>query len=112
MGLNYAYVSVKRGADGPYVSQTICKDADKQTAETETPGVRLTGNNLYLRVRVREDALCNFSYSADGKSFAPIGESFSARQGRWIGAKIGIFAIGSSNASQMGYADFDWFRVE
>lgn len=112
MGLNYAYVAVKKRSDGLYISQTICKDADKQTLEKETPGVRLTGGNLYLRVRVGEDALCNFSYSVDGKSFAPIGESFSARQGRWIGAKIGIFAIGSGDASEMGYADFDWFRIE
>ena len=74
--------------------------------------MRLTGNNFYLRVRVEEEALCNFSYSVDGKTFSPLGESFSARQGRWIGAKVGIFAIGSGDASEMGYADFDWFRVE
>lgn len=112
MGLNYAYVSVKKRSDGLYVSQTICNDADKQTAEKETPGVRVTGDKMYLRVKVGEDALCNFSYSVDGKTFAPMGEPFSARQGKWIGAKIGIFAIGSGDASEMGYADFDWFRVE
>jgi beta-xylosidase len=61
---------------------------------------------------VGAEALCNFSYSLDGKTFSPLGESFSARQGRWIGAKVGIFAIGSGGSSEMGYADFDWFRVE
>lgn len=35
-----------------------------------------------------------------------------ARQGRWIGAKVGIFAVGKGPASEMGYADYDWFRVE
>jgi beta-xylosidase len=112
MGLDYAYVAVTKRSDGLYVSQVTCKDADKQTAEKETPGVRLTSNNFYLRVRVGEDAVCSFSYSVDGKTFSPLGESFVARQGRWIGAKVGLFAVGSGEASEMGYADFDWFRVE
>ncbi|MCM3874095.1 MAG: glycoside hydrolase 43 family protein [Pyrinomonadaceae bacterium] len=112
MGLDYANISITKRADGLYVSQVTCKDADKQTAEKETPGVRLTGNNFFLRVRVKEDAICDFSYSVDGKTFSPLGEPFSARQGRWIGAKVGIFAVGSGNASEMGYADFDWFRFE
>jgi beta-xylosidase len=112
MGLSYAYVSVKKRSDGLYLSQTICNDADKQTAEKETSGVRLTGHNFYLRVSVAEGAVCNFSYSVDGKTFTPIGESFSARQGRWIGAKVGIFAVGSREAIEMGYGDFDWFRVD
>jgi beta-xylosidase len=112
MGLDYAYVSVKKRSDGLYISQTTCKDADKQTVEKESPGVRINGDNFYLQVRVGEDALSRFSYSVDGKSFTPVGESFKARQGKWIGAKIGIFALGSGNASEMGYADFDWFRVE
>ena len=33
-------------------------------------------------------------------------------KGKWIGAKVGIFAIGKGAASEMGYADYDWFRVE
>lgn len=112
MGLDYTYVSVKKRSDGLSISQTICKGADKQTAEKETPGLQLTGNIFYLRLTVASNALCNFSYSFDGKTFLPIGESFTARQGKWIGAKIGIFAVGSDAASEMGYADFDWFRVD
>jgi beta-xylosidase len=111
MGLDYAYLSVRKRSNGLYVSQVICKDADKPTAEKETPGVRLASSNFYLRVSVGGDALCNFSYSLDGESFTPLRESFSARQGKWIGAKVGIFAVGSGDPSEMGYADFDWFRV-
>ncbi len=53
-----------------------------------------------------------WAVSVDGKTFAPLVASFVARQGRWIGAKVGIFAVGPGDASEMGYADFDWFRVE
>ena len=112
MGLNYAQISVTKRSERLYVSQAICKNADQKTAERETASVPVTTSSLYLRVRVGEDALCSFSYSVDGKTFSPIGEPFSARQGKWIGAKMGIFAVGARKPSEMGYADFDWFRVE
>jgi hypothetical protein len=41
-----------------------------------------------------------------------VGQQFHARKGKWIGAKVGIFAAGKGAASEMGYADYDWFRVE
>ncbi|MGI9069085.1 MAG: hypothetical protein ACR2HX_22115 [Pyrinomonadaceae bacterium] len=41
-----------------------------------------------------------------------MGEAFNARKGKWIGARIGIFAVGTGKTREMGYADFDWFRVE
>lgn len=41
-----------------------------------------------------------------------IGEPFTARAGRWIGAKMGIFAVGPGRLHETGYADFDWFRIE
>jgi len=74
--------------------------------------VKLDGGTFWLRVRVQEDAVCNFSFSTDRKTFALIGQPFNARQGRWIGAKVGIFAVGKGAASEMGYADYEWFRVE
>ena len=112
MGMDYAYISVKKRPDGLHVSQTICKDAHKQSVEKDTASSKLTGNSFYLRVRVEENAVCNFTYSTDGRTFIPIGESFKARQGKWIGAKVGIFAVGRGSVSEMGYADFDWFRVQ
>lgn len=36
---------------------------------------------------------CDFSYSLDGKRFKPAGSAFIAREGKWIGAKTGFFAI-------------------
>jgi beta-xylosidase len=111
-GTDYAYVSVRKQQEGLYVSQTVCVNADKGAAEVETPGVKLNQTAFRLRVKVDENAIANFSYSIDGKSFSSIGKPFQARPGRWIGAKVGIFAVGAGPNSEMGYADFDWFRVE
>ena len=74
--------------------------------------VPLKSNTFYLRVRVSKDAVCNFSYSVDGTSFSPLGEPFNARKGKWIGAKVGIFASRRGKTRETGYADFDWFRIE
>ena len=35
-----------------------------------------------------------------------------ARPGRWIGAKVGLFAVRTTPGGEYGYADYDWFRVE
>jgi rhamnogalacturonyl hydrolase YesR/beta-xylosidase/lysophospholipase L1-like esterase len=66
-------------------------------------GSRMT----YLRVEVSSDAVCRFSMSEDGKTYQPAGKPFVAEAGKWIGAKVGVFA-----SAKKGFADFDWFRVE
>jgi beta-xylosidase len=112
MGLDYAYVSVKKRPEGLVVSQTVVKDAEKGGKGKEATARPLTGNTFYLRVKVSDAALCNFSYSTDGVTFSPVGEPFTARQGKWIGAKVGLFAVRRGQTRETGYADFDWFRVE
>jgi len=112
MGLDYGYVSVQKKQNGLYVAQAICRNADKGTPEQQGAEVKVDGNSVWLRVSVRENGICSFSFSLDGKVFTPLGEPFKARQGRWIGAKVGIFALGNGPVAEMGYADFDWFRVE
>ncbi|MEI6143860.1 MAG: hypothetical protein WCP85_31565 [Mariniphaga sp.] len=39
-------------------------------------------------------------------------EIFTARQGKWIGAKVGLFCINPLQGGVRGHADVDWFRVE
>ncbi len=112
MGTDYAYVSVRKQQDGLYISQAVCMNADEGSVEVETPVIKLNQTAVWLRVKVDEGAIVNFSYSFDGKSYAPIGKPFKARPGRWIGAKVGVFAVAPGQNSEMGYADFDWFRVE
>jgi len=110
MGLDYGYIALSRTAKGLYISQSICKDADRGGAEKETQGPASSGPTIYLRVTVNNGS-CRFSYSTDGAKFVALGEPFMARQGRWIGAKVGIFAVGGVPTRETGYADFDWFRV-
>lgn len=112
MGLDYASLSITKTSDGLVISQAICKDAEKGSAEKESAPIPVTGNTFYLRVKIAKGAKADFSYSQDGTDFHPVGEPFQAREGRWIGAKVGLFAVGENPIGESGYADYDWFRFE
>jgi len=107
MGRDYSYLAVVKTAHGSRVVRVTCLDAPKNTGEKEVGGIELKTKGVFLRVDVNgEKAECRFSYSVDGKQFEPLGETFIAQPGMWIGAKVGLFSLGSGH----GYADYDWFR--
>jgi beta-xylosidase len=112
MGLDYSYVGVTHKNGKLYVAQAGAKDADKGEAETENVPFLLNEKTFYLRVKVTEGATCQFSYGTDGKNFTNVGTAFKAREGKWIGAKVGLFYIRSGKFNDAGTADVDWFRVE
>lgn len=111
-GADYAYVSLVKEADGTYISYSSCKLADKQTPANTKNGEKISSPEVYFRVRVRAGAICEFSYSEDGKTFKPIGEKLTAKPGRWVGAKLGLFCTRTVKTNDSGYVDVDWFRVE
>ncbi len=112
MGLDYSMIKVKQINGELYISQVVCKEADKKGLEKEGKAVKLGNNNLYVRVKVREGAICNFYYSTDGEKFHAIGEEFIAREGKWIGAKLGFTALREGTINDAGSLKIDWFRFE
>jgi hypothetical protein len=105
MGRDYSYIAVlKSGSQIRLIRIT--------SSDEEDFAVELKNNFIYLRVRVSEGAICNFSFSRDGKNFESLGEGFKAKPGIWIGAKVGLFALGppETTSSARGHADYDWFR--
>src|SRR5690606_31405441 len=112
MGSDYSYLSVQKDEKGYFVNQVICTEAAEGTEEKSRDVKRLKSNEVYLRVEVTvPDAVCRFSYSEDGEIFHAIGEDFTAKPDKWIGAKVGIFASSANDVRVGGYADFDWFRI-
>src|SRR6185436_10275696 len=57
MGLDYAYVSVKKKPLGLFVSQTVVKDAESGAKGKESAGSAVQGNTIYLRVKVSKVAI-------------------------------------------------------
>lgn len=118
MGRDYCGLSAEL-RDGHFVLKRIlCKDADKGEAETsETIGKLSTRTygagakqnyetTLHVIIRCDKGALCTMSYSTDGKRYNQAGQPFQAREGKWIGAKYGVFSIAPDKTSR-GWVDME-----
>lgn len=66
-------------------------------------------NRIKLRVRVREGGLCDFSLISDEGAAKVLLAGFQATEGKWIGAKLGVYCLAASGQTT-GHADFDYFR--
>lgn len=110
-GYSYAWLGLRQTADGLRLVQMTCAKANEGGTERETAGVAVPAGPLELRVTVDPQARCTFAYSRDGRTFEAIGEAFQAEQSRWVGAKVGVFAVARPGAGAAGRAEVDWFRV-
>jgi beta-xylosidase len=108
-GYDYAWLGLKRVQGAPALVLASRHEAVKGEPQAESVVLEKPAGPVWLRVTVRDGGKCRFSFSLDGKIFTPVGESeFTATVGRWVGAKVGLFAAGAPGAS----ADFAWFHVE
>jgi beta-xylosidase len=112
MGLDYSLLGVTRRDGKNYISQSTAKDAFNGVTEIETTPQLLASGEFYLKVSVAKDAICTFSFSTDGRAFTTVGSTFKAREGRWIGAKVGFVFTRPAKFNDAGSADIDWFRFE
>ena len=123
MGLSYSALVVERVGEEFLLKQLTCHNADKGQAEQAQVIATLKPTDrdkipyhpaIYLDIQLRmtvSDGLVNFAYSRDGKSFQPAGTAFKMREGKWIGAKMGLVAVEDNEKSDSGLLDVDWFRV-
>ena len=123
MGYDYARIGLRRHGEEAIVELVTCHDADQNTPEesVELQRIPLTRHDsgaiplytadIWLRVVVSQDGLCRFSYSLDGESFIEAEKTFTARVGKWIGAKVGLCCINNGSKVDRGWMDVDWFRI-
>ncbi|KAA5827989.1 glycosyl hydrolase 43 family protein [Algibacter amylolyticus] len=112
MGMDYATLSISVDEQGYFIKQTEAIGAIKGVEEQINAKERLKTNTAYFRVEVSApDAMCQFSYSENGKNYKKIGKPFKAKQGKWVGAKVGLFSVSTKDAKRYGYADVDYFRI-
>lgn len=111
-GLDHAMLAVTNKNGKLFVSQAITKNADRGGFAIESEPSPLASETVYLRVNVGKWAQCMFSYSTDGKNFLNVGEPFKAREGRWIGARIGFVFTRNTKFNDAGSVDIDWIRFD
>jgi beta-xylosidase len=118
-GMDYAYIGIVKTEPGYRIVLVDCRKADKGTPEQVVDSADISHPGVHLRIDVKPEnpgeiipkVLCTFAYSVDGVSYKRLGESFVAREGTWVGAKVGVFASAPSGGAGHGHADLDWFRV-
>ncbi len=112
MGLDYGALVIENTDRGIVLSQVECKDADKGNSETVKAETVLGDATVYLRVSFDKQAKCVFSYSTDNKKYTTFGSPFQAREGKWIGAKVGTFCTRPDMIiNDGGWTEVDWFRI-
>ncbi len=123
MGLDYSALVVARVGNEFQLQQITCKAADKgkpqnvkvlaslkPTASDKVDYQPAIHEDIYLRMMV-SDGKCRFSWSSNGKKFTEVGDEFTMKEGKWIGAKIGFVAAETGQQTNRGWIDADWFRV-
>ncbi len=113
MGLDYAGLVLDHTDKGLTLSQVSCAKADAGSPEKANATVTLSGAGqwIYLKAECNKAAVCHFSYSLDGRTYHALGQSFQAREGKWIGAKVGLFCTRPAIVTNDGgWADVDFFR--
>lgn len=127
MGLDYAALTVENTSNGMILSQVSCHKADKGKPESIVESIPLSNPTVYLRAKFRDTGRkilksegsadmiveVDFYYSLDGMKYTPFGATFTLREGKWIGAKIGTFCTRPHiKSNDGGWVEIDWWRIE
>ena len=123
MGRGYSSLVVERVGDMFQLQQRTCPKADtggkeavtvletfKPTAKDKLDYHPALYMDIYLRLTV-DGGKATFAYSLNGKTYKAAGEQFTMREGKWVGAKVGLYAIDNNEKSDVGLLDADWFRI-
>lgn len=131
-GLDHARLGLRAKGDAFEVVYTVCRDAESNAKEktrvlATVPATLVEAGlrpakvkDVWLRVSVAPGdtpkgalapvPVCSFAYSLDGEKWTEAKERFNARQGQWIGATVGVFAVANPDCKDRGWIDVDWVR--
>jgi beta-xylosidase len=76
----------------------------------ETWGPQILINAIYLRSTWGSDGISQYSYSLNGETFLPFGDTYKLTWGNYRGDRIGIYNYNPLKES--GYIDVDWFHYK
>lgn len=67
-------------------------------------------SELCLHVAVDAEANCTFAFSRENEKPTRIAKTFTAKEGGWIGAKVGLVCLSSNPEATGSFADFASFK--
>lgn len=109
LGGRYSTLAVAK-VNGKLVFQQRTGNWTKNDEVRENLGV-VENDTVYLRMNVIKENDVTFEYSYDEENFTPIGKLTEATPGRWVGVKVGLFAINEAG-NEGGSVKADYFVFE
>ena len=100
-GEAFAALALNKGSSGNRIITRI--NGAQKIIQDNVPDI------ITLRVAVKAGGLCTFSFAATGE-WVEIPQTFTARKGTWIGAKLGLYSLKRGDGARAGHADIDYFR--
>lgn len=110
-GSDYAWIGVERSAEMRPVRLRILRNAADGGAEQEFAVHPFTRSVVVLEVKVSGGGVCQFGFAQEGDGVTSLGPSFTARPGRWVGAKVGLFAWAPVGRSKTGSVTVRSFSI-
>lgn len=123
MGYDYGFLALQYSDGAWSLVEGTCKDSDQgslQHVETLVRDIPSSSYEaglypnlsaaIYLRAHVADGGLVSWSYSLDGTKFTRCGTPFQARQGKWVGAKTGVFSTVPPR-TERGWVNIDSFDI-
>ena len=111
-GSDYSFIGLVKKDSGIFMSYNICTNAEKGTAEIETSIKKISSTSAWFKIVISKNAMASFAFSEDGISYVKLPQTFTAKPGKWVAAKIGLFASSTNKTNNTGYVNVDWFRIE
>ena len=112
-GNDYAAITLNKKQDTFDIRLAVKQNASDAKAEKIVElAEKITGNDFYLKVKVGKNAQCKFYFGTDGINFKELNYTFTAKPGKWVGAKIGLYCVRNNITNDAGYADIDWIHFE
>ena len=109
-GTDYAWIGVERGEGPQRVILRVLENAAQGGEEKDVAGMDAPPGLLTLRVTVAEGGVCTFA-AGDARRMTALGLAFTAKPGRWVGAKVGLFAAAPAAQRQTGHVTVRSFDV-
>jgi beta-xylosidase len=109
--MQYAWIGLRRLDGATQLVYTSCTPAKLRCTESSSVLLASAPSSVYLRMEMAEGAVARFSYSLDNANFTPAGGPFTVSKGRWVGAQVGLFSVGSKAGASPSHLDVDYFRL-
>ena len=109
-GETYAWIGFEqRGAQRVLAVRSVerAMEGNEERLDFSEP---FDGTRLTVRVTVAHGAEFRFAVVDNGKT-REVGRTFQAKPGRWVGAKVGLFAAAPAAARDTGWASFERFAL-